>query len=183
VRKFSPMKRPHNRDVGFLLRAYTRQIQELYDFEKQFLALLSRFSAVELPKDVDTIFVELASQTGGHVNHLEQIMKRLAVHSRTAHSRHTSHLITSLKRFVKEPRKFHDARHEAAMLTSLHKVESFEVACYATTHSYARLLSFHDDLAPLERAYNDGRIMEERLENLIRQLERALPKAELEMSI
>ncbi|MDB6029801.1 MAG: hypothetical protein JWM16_139 [Verrucomicrobiales bacterium] len=168
-KKLQSMKRHHNRNIGFLWRSYTRQVQELYDFEKQFLLLLSQFRAAPLKEALHSLVADHAHQTSEHIARLEEIMKRLNISPRAAHFRKTSHLLTKLRRFLKTPAQPQDTRHQAAILSALHKVEAFEISSYAATHSYARLLSFHDDLAPLEKSYGEEKAMEQRIENFIRQ--------------
>jgi ferritin-like metal-binding protein YciE len=167
--KLEAMKRPRNRNTGVLLRTYIRQVQELYDFETQFLALLLQFRAAALSEELQGLFAQHAQHTLEHVAGLEEIMKRLIVPPHGVHFRKTSHLLTNLRRFLSGPSNRQDNRHETAILSALHKVEAFEVACYAATHSYARLLSFHDNLATLEKAYGEAKAMEERIENLVHQ--------------
>jgi ferritin-like metal-binding protein YciE len=161
------MKRHHNRYVGLLLKAYTQQVQDLYDFERQLVDVLSQLAAEPSNQDLTMLLAAHVQQTEDHVARLAQIIRRLNVRYPTTHSRDTSYLLTNLKRLLKEPGHARDSRHEIAILSALLEAKAFEVGCSATAHSYARLLSFHDDLAPLEKTYGEQKAMEETIERLL----------------
>lgn len=175
------MKRRHNAQVKMLLRVYAEHILELYDFERQLVGLLRQGTKAPMSEELRSMLREHAGQTESHVERLGEILGRLGATPRASHRRDTSHFVTELKRQLRLAGRHPDARHEWGLLSALHKAEAFEVACYATAHSYARLLSFHDDLGPLERNYTEEKEMEERLEQLMGRLKDNSRSAELHM--
>jgi ferritin-like metal-binding protein YciE len=164
------MKRPHNAHVGCLLKLYTQQVLELHDFELQLLGLLRQGVQAPVSEGVRALLGQLEEQTETHIARFGHVLRRLGLIPGTSHHRDTSRLITELRHQLRPAGRHYDLRYEAALLSALHKMEAFKIACYASTHSYARLLSFHDDLAPLEATYSEEKQMEERIENMMGEL-------------
>jgi ferritin-like metal-binding protein YciE len=73
-----------------------------------------------------------------------------------------SGLIAEVAELLKLPNVDPQLR-EAALVTAAQKLEAHELTCYASAHNFARLLSFHEDLRPLEESFHEEQGMEEQV--------------------
>ena len=132
---------------------YVRQLEDLYDAERQFQEILPRVAR-------EAVSPELKSVLERHHQHIEIQMKRLEKIFEKAQKSPVNRNCLGMKSLIQEYEEvmgddISTIISDWALIEAVKKMEHYEIAAYRSIRSYARLLKDGDAVGMLTRTINE----------------------------
>jgi ferritin-like metal-binding protein YciE len=140
------------------------EIQDLYDAEQQITKALPKMEKSASSPELKAAFRKHLGETEGQVKRLEQVFEQLGQPAKGKTCKGMQGLIAEGEEKIKA-----DAEPEvldAALIGAAQKVEHYEIACYGTARSHARLLNQQDCVNLFEQTLAEEKATDEALTEL-----------------
>jgi ferritin-like metal-binding protein YciE len=132
---------------------YIDELKDLYNAENQLLKALPKMAKKASAPELKRAFQEHVTQTEGHVNRLEKILKGLGEKPTGKTCKAMKGLVEEGKEIIEE--EGDDAVLDAALIGAAQKVEHYEIAGYGVARTFASLLGEEDAMESLQRTLNE----------------------------
>jgi ferritin-like metal-binding protein YciE len=132
---------------------YVDELKDLYNAENQLLKALPRMAKKASAPELKRAFQEHLTQTEGHVNRLEKILKGLGEKPTGKTCKAMKGLIEEGKEIIEEDGE--DSVLDAALIGAAQRVEHYEMAGYGVVRTFASLLGEEDAMQSLQRTLNE----------------------------
>ncbi|HEX9944263.1 MAG TPA: ferritin-like domain-containing protein [Thermoanaerobaculia bacterium] len=136
-----------------LEQLYLEELGDLYSAEKQVLQILPRMASKAADGRLKQAFEEHAELTRRQVERLDSIFGRCDRKPRARKSRGMEVLIAEVKQKAREDLR--PAVRDAALISSAHKIEHYQIAGYGTVCTYAQLLGDHQAVRLLQQTLDE----------------------------
>ena len=132
---------------------YIDELKDLYNAENQLLKALPKMARKASAPELKRAFQEHLTQTEGHVNRLEKILKGLGEKPTGKTCKAMKGLVEEGKEIIEEDGD--DSVLDAALIGAAQKVEHYEIAGYGVARTFASLLGEEDAMESLQRTLNE----------------------------
>ncbi|HEY2139671.1 MAG TPA: ferritin-like domain-containing protein [Chthoniobacterales bacterium] len=132
---------------------YVDELKDLYNAENQLLKALPKMAKKASAPELKRAFQEHLTQTEGHVNRLEKILKGLGEKPTGKTCKAMKGLIEEGKEIIEEDGD--GSVLDAALIGAAQRVEHYEMAGYGVVRTFASLLGEEDAMQSLQRTLNE----------------------------
>lgn len=132
---------------------YVDELKDLYNAENQLLKALPKMAKKASAPELKRAFQEHLTQTEGHVNRLEKILRGLGEKPTGKTCKAMKGLVEEGKEIIEEDGD--DSVLDAALIGAAQKVEHYEIAGYGVARTFASLLGEEDAVESLQRTLNE----------------------------
>jgi ferritin-like metal-binding protein YciE len=141
-------------DIKAIERIYIRHLKEIYSAEKQILEILPKVISVITNKDLKTSLKDHLEQTKKQAGRIQKIFKHLNNYKSTnENSDFIDGLIDELEDLSDKTNKSNTL--DAEIILIFQKIEHYEIACYSSVVTYARILGHGQSSQMLQESLDE----------------------------
>lgn len=143
---------------------FVDELRDLYSAESQIVKALPKMAKAASNEELRTAFQEHLEETKGHVQRLEQILKKLDESPKGKTCKGMEGLLAEGEEMMKEDAT--PSVRDAALISAAQRVEHYEIAGYGTVRTYARTLGNREAESLLQETLDEEGTTDKRLTDI-----------------
>jgi ferritin-like metal-binding protein YciE len=152
-------------DIKAIERIYVRQLKEIYSAEKQLLEILPKVIRAASNKDFKAVLKKHLEQTKLQAARIQKTFQHFN------HYKPTGENCDSIEGLIDELEDLIDNAYDPATLDAeiiliFQKIEHFEIACYSSAITYARILGHEQSCEMLQESLDEEFEADNKLDKL-----------------
>jgi ferritin-like metal-binding protein YciE len=148
--------------IETLAKFYEEEIRDVYNAEGQLVKALPKMVKAATNQDLKTAFENHLEETENQVERLEKVFKSLGIAVRGKTCVAMQGLIEEAKEVLEEE-DIEPMVLDAALIACAQKVEHYEIATYGTLVTWAKQLSYDDQVELLQTTLDEEKGADEKL--------------------
>jgi ferritin-like metal-binding protein YciE len=152
-------------DIKAVEKIYVRQLKKIYSAEKQVLEILPKVIRMVNSKDLKAIIKSHLEQTKLHAVRIQKVFQHFSNYKPTGENCDAIEgLIDDLEDLIDETH--HSDTLDAEIILIFQKIEHYEIACYSSVVTYARILGHGQSSELLQESLDEEYEADNKLDKL-----------------
>lgn len=156
---------------------FVHELKDLYSAENQILKALPKMVQAANSAELQQAFQDHLTQTEGHVQRLEDILRELQVSPRGVKCAGMEGLLEEGKEVLKQKAEAQDWVLDAALIGAAQRVEHYEMAAYGTARAHAEKLGLYRAAKLLQQTLDEEGAADKKLTEIAERAVNALAVA------